>query len=148
MSVSRRTRLLAGGITSLPLADGVPSAQAEPRTSGAIRSSQAHLRPDLTSRVGATSPSPSSSSPPRAAYAAQVTTPDSRTMVGALVFRAAEDASAGYAAAVDSDRERVRLFDLADGRTIAAAPVPGARTGASYNPEVARLRPSPPYLMD
>ncbi|BBJ39465.1 hypothetical protein SSPO_021830 [Streptomyces antimycoticus] len=158
MSVSRRTLLLAGGITFLPLTGGVPSAQAAARTSG----SGSALLENTAAQTSIPDPLPvtgtwnrtvdggwKTTDAPRegalalseqqlttkGAYAAQVT-PASRTAVGALAFRAAEDGSAGYAAAVDPDRERVRLFDLADGHTIATAPLAAAGTGASYDLEV------------
>ncbi|MYS91191.1 MULTISPECIES: GH32 C-terminal domain-containing protein [Streptomyces] len=158
MSVSRRTLLLAGGITLLPLAGGVPSVQAAPRTSGAAstllentsaqtsipdplpvtgtwnRTADGGWKTTSTTGEGALALSEQQLAA-KGAYAAQVT-PTSRRAVGALVFRAAVDGSTGYAAAVDPDRERVRLLDLADGHTIATSQLAGARTGASYDLEV------------
>ncbi|MBC9725251.1 GH32 C-terminal domain-containing protein [Streptomyces sp. TRM68367] len=158
MSVSRRTLLLAGGITLLPLAGGVPSAQAAPRTgaggSALLEGASAQaLVPDPlpvigqwnrtadggwkttgTTRERALALSEQQLAT-KAAYAAQVTHA-SQPAVGALVFRAADDGSAGYAAAVDPAHERVRLLDLADGHTIATARLAGARSGGSYDLEV------------
>ncbi|MGP0223751.1 GH32 C-terminal domain-containing protein [Paenarthrobacter sp. NCHU4564] len=56
--------------------------------------------------------------------------------VGALVFRATPDAGAGYAATIDPNLDRVRLFDLANGQDI-VAPVPlPLNTGQSYSVDV------------
>ncbi|ACL41746.1 Levanase [Pseudarthrobacter chlorophenolicus A6] len=56
--------------------------------------------------------------------------------VGALVFRATPDAGAGYAATIDPNLDRMRLFDLATGQDV-AAPVPLAlNTGQPYNVDV------------
>ncbi|MEV7607636.1 glycoside hydrolase family 32 protein [Paenarthrobacter sp. NPDC089322] len=56
--------------------------------------------------------------------------------VGALLFRTTPDASAGYAATIDPNLDRVRLFDLADGQDI-VAPVPlPLNTGQPYTVDV------------
>lgn len=69
-------------------------------------------------------------------YAARMT-PESDSAVGVLVFRAAPDGSTGYAAAFDSGRARVRLYDLASGGTLATAPLKNTPAGRSRNLEVA-----------
>lgn len=52
--------------------------------------------------------------------------------VGALVFRAAADASSGYAATIDPNLDRVRLFDLATGEDVAPPAAVPLDTGHSY----------------
>ncbi|UVJ39401.1 glycoside hydrolase family 32 protein [Arthrobacter sp. CJ23] len=56
--------------------------------------------------------------------------------VGALVFRAAPDAGAGYAATIDPNLDRVRLFDLATGEDIVAPASVELNTGQSYSVDV------------
>lgn len=56
--------------------------------------------------------------------------------VGALVFRATPDAGAGYAATIDPNLDRVRLFDLATGEDIVAPTPLALNTGQSYNVDV------------
>jgi levanbiose-producing levanase len=145
MRVSRRTLLLAGGLTLLPLPGAVPaSALAEttsapnpipdplPATGTWNRTADGGWKATGATPEGALALSEQQIAA-KATYAAQVSLASPHG-AGALVFRAAEDGSAGYAAALD--HERVRLFDLADGRTIATARLRGARTGGSYELEV------------
>lgn len=56
--------------------------------------------------------------------------------VGALVFRAAPDAGAGYAATIDPNLDRVRLFDLATGEDIVPPASVPLDTGRSYTVDV------------
>ena len=56
--------------------------------------------------------------------------------VGALVFRATPDAGAGYAATIDPNLDRVRLFDLATGEDIATPASVPLNTGQSYTMDV------------
>ncbi len=150
MSVSRRTLLLAGGTaaTLLPLGGVLPAAQAAPSAAGATpipdpvpvtgtwtRTSDGGQK----ATVGRRGPALALSEQQLAAkgtYAVRVT-PRSSSSTGALVFRAALDGSTGYAVALDSSRARIRLYDLADGDTLATAPLPGARTGKTHDLEVA-----------
>ncbi|WP_120520305.1 glycoside hydrolase family 32 protein [Arthrobacter celericrescens] len=56
--------------------------------------------------------------------------------VGALVFRATPDAGAGYAATIDPNLDRVRLFDLATGQDITTPASVPLNTGQSYTVDV------------
>ncbi|OFI37021.1 levanase [Arthrobacter sp. SW1] len=56
--------------------------------------------------------------------------------VGALVFRATSDAAAGYAATIDPNLDRVRLFDLATGQDITTPASVPLNTGQSYTVDV------------
>ncbi|MFJ5957803.1 GH32 C-terminal domain-containing protein [Paenarthrobacter sp. NPDC092416] len=56
--------------------------------------------------------------------------------VGALVFRATPDAGAGYAATIDPNLDRVRLFDLATGEDIVTPAPLALNTGQSYSVDV------------
>ncbi|MHC6222729.1 GH32 C-terminal domain-containing protein [Arthrobacter sp. MMS24-S77] len=56
--------------------------------------------------------------------------------VGALIFRATADASAGYAATIDPNLDRVRLFDLGTGEDIAAPVSVRLSAGQSYTVDV------------
>ncbi|MGP3917515.1 glycoside hydrolase family 32 protein [Nonomuraea sp. 10N515B] len=145
MRVSRRTLLLAGGLTLLPLPAAVPaSALAEntsarnpipdplPLTGKWNRTADGGWKATGATGEGALALSEQQIAA-KATYTVQVA-PTSQNGVGALVFRAAEDGSAGYAAALD--HERVRLFDLASGQAIATARLAGARTGGTYELEV------------
>ncbi|MGI5198349.1 GH32 C-terminal domain-containing protein [Streptomyces sp. CA-288835] len=151
MSVSRRTLLLAGGTaaTLLPLGGIMPAAQAAAGPAPAPTPIPDPL--PVTGTWTRTSDGGQQSTPGRrepalalseqqlavkGTYVARVT-PQSASSVGALVFRAAPDGSTGYAVALDPGRARIRLYDLAGGDTIATAPLPGARTGKSYDLEVA-----------
>lgn len=72
-----------------------------------------------------------------ARYTAGVTVdPGSPYAVGALVFRSAADASSGYAATIDPNLDRVRLFDLATGQDVAPAATVPLDTGRSYSVDV------------
>lgn len=62
--------------------------------------------------------------------------PGSPYAVGALVFRGAADASSGYAATIDPNLDRVRLFDLATGQDVAPAVTVPLDTGRSYSVDV------------
>jgi levanase len=62
--------------------------------------------------------------------------PSSPNAVGALVFRGAADASSGYAATIDPNLDRVRLFDLATGQDVAPAATVTLDTGRSYSVDV------------
>ena len=62
--------------------------------------------------------------------------PASPYAVGALLFRGAADASSGYAAAIDPNLDRVRLFDLATGQDVAPAAAVPLDTGRSYSVDV------------
>ncbi|MFI9545118.1 GH32 C-terminal domain-containing protein [Streptomyces sp. NPDC052016] len=155
MSVSRRTLLLAGGTaaTLLPLGGILPAAQAATPSAAGTAPAPTPI-PDPLPVTGtwtrtadggqkATAdrhdPALALSEQQLAAkgtYAARMT-PQSTSSVGALVFRAALDGTTGYAAALDPGRDRIRLYDLASGDTIATASLPGARTGKSYDLEVA-----------
>ncbi|WP_330461698.1 GH32 C-terminal domain-containing protein [Streptomyces sp. NBC_00820] len=155
MSVSRRTLLLAGGTaaTLLPLGGILPAAQAA-ASSAAGATPAATPIPDpipvtgtwtrtsdggQKATAGRRGPALALSEQQLAAkgtYAARIT-PQSSSSVGALVFRAALDGSTGYAIALDPDRSRIRLYDLAGGDTLATAPLPGARTARPHDLEVA-----------
>ncbi|MBA4862871.1 GH32 C-terminal domain-containing protein [Streptomyces sp. PSKA54] len=155
MSVSRRTLLLAGGTaaTLLPLGGVLPAAQAATPSAGGSTSAPIPIPDPIpvtgtwtrTSNggqkvtAGRRGPSLALSEQQLATkgtYAARMT-PDSASAVGALVFRAALDGSTGYVAALDPERARIRLYDLASGDTLAAAPLPGAPTARPYDLEVA-----------
>src|SRR4029453_7595488 len=56
--------------------------------------------------------------------------------VGALVFRATPDAGAGYAATIDPNLDRVRLFDLATGQDVVAPVSLPLNSGQSYTVDV------------
>ncbi len=56
--------------------------------------------------------------------------------VGALVFRATSDAGAGYAATIDPNLDRVRLFDLATGQDVVAPVSLPLNTGQAYTVDV------------
>ncbi|ADX71906.1 levanase [Pseudarthrobacter phenanthrenivorans] len=56
--------------------------------------------------------------------------------VGALIFRATPDAAAGYAATIDPNLDRVRLFDLATGQDIVAPVAVPLDTGRTYTVDV------------
>ncbi|NYD77782.1 glycoside hydrolase family 32 protein [Arthrobacter cupressi] len=56
--------------------------------------------------------------------------------VGALVFRATPDAAAGYAATIDPNLDRVRLFDLATGQDITTPASVPLNTGQNYTVDV------------
>jgi levanbiose-producing levanase len=56
--------------------------------------------------------------------------------VGALVFRATPDAGAGYAATIDPNLDRVRLFDLATGEDIVTPATVALTAGQSYSVDV------------
>lgn len=56
--------------------------------------------------------------------------------VGALVFRATPDAGAGYAAAIDPNLDRVRLFDLATGQDVVAPVSLPLNSGQAYTVDV------------
>ena len=72
-----------------------------------------------------------------AAYAARVTVdPGSPYAVGSLVVRATDDGAAGYAAGLDPNLGRVRLFDLATGRDLAPPAAFTAHPGTGYLLEV------------
>ncbi len=62
--------------------------------------------------------------------------PGSPYAVGALVFRGAADASNGYAATIDPNLDRVRLFDLATGEDVAPAATLPLDTGITYSVDV------------
>ncbi|KIS28883.1 levanase [Arthrobacter sp. SPG23] len=62
--------------------------------------------------------------------------PGSPYAVGALVFRSAADASSGYAATIDPNLDRVRLFDLATGQDVAPPAAVALDTGRSYAVDV------------
>ncbi|MBP1137916.1 levanbiose-producing levanase [Arthrobacter sp. PvP023] len=62
--------------------------------------------------------------------------PGSPYAVGALVFRSAADASSGYAATIDPNLDRVRLFDLATGQDVAPPAAVPLDTGRSYSVDV------------
>lgn len=71
-------------------------------------------------------------------YRATVTVdPASPFGVGALVVRAAADGSTGYAAALDPNLGRVRLFDLATGQDVVTPAAFACQTGTAYLVEVA-----------
>ncbi|GAA0526550.1 hypothetical protein GCM10010172_03860 [Paractinoplanes ferrugineus] len=148
MSVSRRTLLLAGSTaatllpfgglrspaqaarpTPTPIPDPLPLTGAWTRTvdggqkATAGRRGQALALSEQQLAANGT-------------YGARITA-RSASDVGALVFRAAPDGSAGYVAALEFGRARLRLHDLASGDTIAAAPLPRTRTGRPYDLEVA-----------
>lgn len=72
-----------------------------------------------------------------ARYTANVTVdPASPYGVGALVFRATPDAGAGYAATIDPNLDRVRLFDLATGQDVVAPVALPLNTGQAYNVDI------------
>ena len=72
-----------------------------------------------------------------ARYTATVTVdPASPYGVGALLFRAAADASSGYAVTVDPNLDRLRLFDLATGQDVAAPVSVPLVTGQAYTVDV------------
>jgi levanbiose-producing levanase len=72
-----------------------------------------------------------------ARYTADVTVdPASPYGVGALVFRATPDAGAGYAATIDPNLDRIRLFDLATGQDVVAPVALPLSTGQAYNVDV------------
>lgn len=56
--------------------------------------------------------------------------------VGALIFRAAPDAGAGYAATIDPNLDRVRLFDLTTGQDVTAPAAVPLDTGRAYSVDV------------
>ena len=62
--------------------------------------------------------------------------PASPFAVGALVFRATPDAGAGYAATIDPNQDRVRLFDLATGEDIVDPAAVPLATGQPYSVDV------------
>lgn len=62
--------------------------------------------------------------------------PGSPFAAGALVFRGAADASSGYAATIDPNLDRVRLFDLATGEDVAPAATVPLDTGRAYSVDV------------
>lgn len=62
--------------------------------------------------------------------------PASPYAVGALVFRATPDAGAGYAATIDPNLDRVRLFDLATGEDIVDPAAVPLATGRAYSVDV------------
>src|SRR5690606_10660273 len=123
MSVSRRTLLLAGGTaaTLLPLGGILPAAQAAPSAAGATPAATPVPDPipvtgtwtrtsdgGQKATAGRRGPALALSEQQLATngmYAARVT-PQSAASVGALVFRAALDGSAGYAVALDPGRAR------------------------------------------
>lgn len=72
-----------------------------------------------------------------ARYTAEVSVdPGSPHAVGALVFRGAADASSGYAATIDPNQDRVRLFDLATGEDVAPSAPVALDTGRSYSLDI------------
>ncbi|MFC9244809.1 GH32 C-terminal domain-containing protein [Streptomyces sp. NPDC057136] len=72
-----------------------------------------------------------------AGYAARITVDTgSPYAVGSLVVRATDDGRAGYAASLDPNLGRVRLFDLATGRDLAPPAAFTARPGTGYLLEV------------
>lgn len=73
-----------------------------------------------------------------AAFAARITVdPASPYAVGSLVVRATDDGAGGYAASLDPNLGRVRLFDLATGRDLAPPAAFVSRPGTPYALEVA-----------
>ncbi|BCW38099.1 hypothetical protein StoSoilA2_41550 [Arthrobacter sp. StoSoilA2] len=56
--------------------------------------------------------------------------------VGALVFRATPDAGAGYAATIDPNLDRVRLFDLATGQDVVTPVSLPLNSGQAYTVDV------------
>jgi levanase len=155
MSVSRRTLLLAGGaaVTLLPAGDLLSVARAAtpsaaegtpvptpipdplPVTGTWTRTSDGGQKATAGRRGHALALSEQQLAT-KGTYGARIT-PRSASAVGAVVFRGAPDGSTGYAAALDLSRARIRLYDLASGDTLAAAPLPRTRTARPYDLEVA-----------
>ncbi|MGW5274975.1 GH32 C-terminal domain-containing protein [Streptomyces sp. NPDC004044] len=72
-----------------------------------------------------------------AGYAAHITIdPGSPYAVGSLVVRATADGTAGYAASLDPNLHRVRLYDLATGRDLVPAASVSIAPGTAYALEV------------
>jgi levanase len=70
-------------------------------------------------------------------YTAEVSVdPGTPYGVGALLFRAAADASSGYAATIDPNLDRVRLFDLATGEDVVPPAALPLDTGRNYSVDV------------
>ncbi|MFH7340772.1 GH32 C-terminal domain-containing protein [Streptomyces sp. KHY 26] len=155
MSVSRRTLLLATGTTAalLPLAGGLPAAQAATPSAAGDTPAPTPIPDPLpvtgawtrtldggqkatAGRRGTALALSEQQLATRGTYTARMT-PESASVVGGLVFRGALDGSTGYVAALDAGRARIRLYDLASGETLAAAPLPGGPTGSAHDLAVA-----------
>ena len=124
------TRPITLGNGTSPMPDVVPVSGSWTRTSGGGQSAVAP--PDRNAaaiseqRISGT-----------ARYSAEVSVdPGSPDAVGALVFRGAADASSGYAATIDPNLDRVRLFDLATGEDVAPSAAVPLDTGRSYSVDV------------
>ncbi|WP_104173705.1 GH32 C-terminal domain-containing protein [Arthrobacter sp. Y81] len=118
------------GSSTSPMPDVVPVSGSWTRTSGGGQTAVAP--PDQNAaaiseqRISGT-----------ARYTAEVSVdPGSPHAVGALVFRGAADASSGYAATIDPNLDRVRLFDLATGEDVAPSAAVTLDTGRSYSVDV------------
>ncbi|WLQ08470.1 glycoside hydrolase family 32 protein [Arthrobacter oryzae] len=118
------------GSTTSPLPDTVPVSGSWTRTSDggqtAVAPADHNAAAISEQRIDGT-----------ARYTADVTVDSgSPYAVGALVFRGAADASSGYAATIDPNLDRVRLFDLATGEDVAPpVPVP-LDTGRAYSVDI------------
>ncbi|WP_326599855.1 glycoside hydrolase family 32 protein [Streptomyces sp. NBC_01803] len=78
-----------------------------------------------------------------AVYSAPVTVAaDSPYAVGSLVIRATSDGVGGYAAGIDPNLDRVRLFDLATGRDLAPPAAFPASPGTTYQLRIAADGPA------
>ncbi|MGX6745482.1 GH32 C-terminal domain-containing protein [Streptomyces xantholiticus] len=156
--LSRRSLLLSAGLALLPLAP-LPGA-AVARAAGATDAAEPSPVPDPLALTGTWTRTADGGrrvttgternalalsehrTGARAGYSATVTVdPQTPYGVASLVVRAAEDGSAGYAAALDPNLGRVRLFDLANGEDIAAAPFTAA-PGTTYTVGIALDGPS------
>ncbi|MET9660717.1 GH32 C-terminal domain-containing protein [Streptomyces sp. NPDC006510] len=161
MSISRRALLSSAGLTLLAPIAGAGRASAAPPAADAAGHRTASLSGDLAaipdplgltgtwSRTGdggqrvvtGAERNAVALSEQRiaavAGYAARITVdPGSPYAVGSLVVRATDDGSAGYAASIDPNLHRVRLYDLATGHDL-VPPAPAALVpGTSYLLEV------------
>ncbi|SCF60655.1 GH32 C-terminal domain-containing protein [Streptomyces sp. Ncost-T10-10d] len=173
MSISRRALLSSAGLTLLAPLTGAGRASAAPPASGAARRRTASFPGDLAvipdplgltgtwsrttdggQRVvtGAERNAVALSEQCIAAvagYAARITIdPGSPYAVGSLVVRATPDGSAGYAASLDPNLRRVRLFDLATGRDLVPAASVVLSVGTAYLLEIAVDGPELTVLLE
>ncbi|MEU9094850.1 glycoside hydrolase family 32 protein [Streptomyces sp. NPDC048428] len=157
MSISRRALLSSAGLTLLaPLAGaGRASAAPPPTPRSAVPAGDLAPVPDPLGLTGTWSRTDDGGqrvvtgaqrnavalSEQRveafAGYAARITVdPGSPYAVGSLLVRATDDGSAGYAASLDPNLRRIRLYDLATGRDL-VPPAPAALApGTEYLLEI------------
>lgn len=169
MSISRRALLSSAGLTLLaPLAGaGRASATPPPASRSALPAGALTPVPDPLGLTGTWSRTDDGGqrvvtgadrnavalSEQRiesvASYQARITVdPGSPYAVGSLLVRAADDGSAGYAASLDPNLRRIRLYDLATGRDL-VPPAPAALTpGTGYLLEVDLDGPELTVLLD